>query len=93
VRQLNTTVVVRNGQTIVIGGMPADTVTKEGAAARGDLYHGHTFRNASDRTEKKQLFIFLTPTIFDQAGNRIYREEQKMRDWPKVPSKLPPDWK
>jgi hypothetical protein len=94
VRQLNTTVIVRNGQTIVIGGMPADFITKEGMAARGDLYEpGHTFRKSSDCTEKKQLFIFLTPTIFDQAGNRIQRGEEKMRDWPKVPSKLPPDWK
>jgi len=85
VRQLTTSALVWDGQTIVLGGFISEMVTPQP--------DGSEIRKPDSKVEKKQLFIFITPTIIDSAGNRVHHDEDKLRDWPTAPSKLPEDWK
>ena len=42
----------------------------------GDLpFVGKFFRSESSQTRKKNLIIFVTPTIIDPAGNRAHLDE------------------
>lgn len=65
-RRANTTVSVQNGQTIIIGGLIG---TQEDRRVKkvpflGDIpYLGAAFRSTKITKEKKELLIFLTPTI------------------------------
>jgi len=36
---------------------------------------GRLFRSESNQTQKKNLVIFVTPTIIDPAGNRVHTDE------------------
>jgi general secretion pathway protein D len=79
VRQVTTTAVVWDGQTIVLGGLISDNVTrvKDKVPILGDIpLVGKLFRNESSQTQKKNLVIFVTPTIIDPAGNRLHTEEE-----------------
>jgi len=79
VRQVTTTAVVWDGQTIVLGGLLSDNVTKikDKVPILGDLpFLGKLFRSESSETKKKNLVIFVTPTIIDPAGNRLHTEEE-----------------
>ena len=43
----------------------------------GDLpFLGRFFRSESSQTKKKNLVIFVTPTIIDPAGNRLHLDEE-----------------
>ena len=45
---------------------------KDKVPVLGDIpFVGRLFRSESNFTEKKNLAIFVTPTIIDPAGNRI----------------------
>jgi len=79
VRQVATSVNVWDGQTIVIGGLLAETVTKvkDKVPVLGDLpWVGRMFRSESLNSLKRNLLIFVTPTIIDPAGNRLHSEEE-----------------
>jgi general secretion pathway protein D len=79
VRQVTTTVVVWDGQTVVLGGLIAENVTKlkDKVPVLGDLpVFGRLFRSESSQTKKKNLMIFVTPTIIDPAGNREHSEDE-----------------
>ena len=58
--------------------MISDEVTKikDKVPVIGDLpFIGKFFRSESSQTRKKNLIIFVTPTIIDPAGNRAHRDE------------------
>jgi general secretion pathway protein D len=79
VRQVTTTVVVWDGQTVVLGGLIAENVTKlkDKVPVLGDVpIVGRLFRSESSQTQKKNLMIFVTPTILDPAGNRLHSEDE-----------------
>ncbi len=79
VRQVTTTCVVWDGQTIVLGGLITEntTKTKDKVPVLGDLpLFGKLFRSESNSREKKNLLIFVTPTIIDPAGNRVHSEDE-----------------
>jgi general secretion pathway protein D len=79
VRQVTTTVVVWDGQTVVLGGLIAENVIKlkDKVPILGDLpLFGRLFRSESSQTKKKNLMIFVTPTIIDPAGNRQHSEDE-----------------
>jgi len=89
VRQVTSTVNVWDGQTVVLGGLVSDTTTKfkDKVPVIGDLpYLGRLFRSEGTRTEKKNLLIFVTPTLIDPAGNRLHAEE----DLPFAATSIPP---
>ncbi|MGD8111277.1 type II secretion system secretin GspD [Vibrio sp. TRT 21S02] len=65
-RQLNTSVMVEDGQMIVLGGL-IDEQTKESESKvplLGDIpVLGHLFKSTSTQTSKKNLMVFIKPTI------------------------------
>jgi general secretion pathway protein D len=88
-RQVVTTAIVWDGQTVVLGGLITENVTKtkDKVPVLGDLpVAGRLFRSESSQTRKKNLLIFVTPTIIDPAGNRVHSDE----DLPFAQSSIPP---
>jgi type II secretory pathway component GspD/PulD (secretin) len=78
VRQITTSCIVWDGQTVVLGGLLSENIqkTKDKVPVLGDLpLLGRFFRSESSKTQKKNLIIFVTPTIIDPAGNRVHTDE------------------
>ena len=78
-RQVVTSAVVWDGQTVVLGGLIAEKVTKikDKVPFLGDLpIAGRLFRSESSQSQKKNLLMFVTPTIIDPAGNRMHSDEE-----------------
>jgi type II secretory pathway component GspD/PulD (secretin) len=91
-RQVVTSVVVWDGQTVVLGGLISENVTKykDKIPVLGDLpLVGRLFRSESNSTKKKNLLIFVTPTIIDPAGNRVHAEEELPFAQNAIPSQVP----
>ncbi len=64
---------------MVLGGLISENVTKakDKIPVLGDLpFAGRLFRSESSMSKKKNLLIFVTPTIIDPAGNRVHSEEE-----------------
>ncbi|MGC3959314.1 MAG: hypothetical protein QM813_15640 [Verrucomicrobiota bacterium] len=79
VRQLTTCCSVWDGQTIVLGGLISDSVTKQKdkVPVLADLpFVGKLFTSESSQTQKKNLVIFVTPRIIDPAGNPAHTDEE-----------------
>lgn len=69
-RKIETTVLVDNGETVVLGGVFERTKTKnvEQVPFFGDLpYVGVLFRKNEQRDENKELLIFVTPKILKDS--------------------------
>lgn len=67
-RQVQTRVLVENGQTIVLGGVHEENKIKSGSKVPvlGDLpVVGQAFRNTKKTDSKRELLIFVTPKIVD----------------------------
>ncbi len=65
-RQINTTILADSGQTIVIGGLLDDQVTESVSKVPllGDIpWIGHLFKSTSTSTKKRNLMVFIKPTI------------------------------
>ena len=78
VRQVTTTSIVWDGQTIALGGLLSEDVTKvkDKVPVLGDIpFLGRFFRSEASQSEKKNLIIFVTPTIIDPAGNRMHSDD------------------
>jgi type IV pilus assembly protein PilQ len=68
--QLQTNIVVKDGETIVIGGLFRDvvTTTRQQVPLLGDLpLVGALFRGTTDSTQREEVIILLTPHIIDGA--------------------------
>jgi general secretion pathway protein D len=79
VRQVTTSAIVWDGQTIVLGGLISENVArvKDKIPVLGDLpLIGRLFRSESNVSQKKNLVIFVTPTILDPAGNRVHTDDE-----------------
>ncbi len=67
-RELNTTVLVANGDTVVLGGIFQDESksNEDKVPWLGDIPGlGYLFRSRSNATKKRELLIFVTPTIVE----------------------------
>jgi len=67
-----------DGQTLVFGGvMTQDAVhMKDNVPFLGDLpFVGRLFVSNSTHTQRKNVIIFLTPTLIDSFGHRIHSED------------------
>jgi general secretion pathway protein D len=74
VRQVVTSATVWDGQTVVLGGLISEDVKKQKdkVPGLGDLpLVGRLFRSENSLTAKRNLMIFVTPTIIDPAGKRV----------------------
>ena len=79
-RQTNTTVVVKDGYTVVIGGIIRDDQVKNVSSVPffGDLpILGALFRSETVRSEKVNLLIFLTPHVI--SNSQQLQEEARDR--------------
>lgn len=86
-RSTETTVVVKDGQTIVIGGL-IDRST-EGTTYRvpclADIpVIGAAFRSASETKERTNLYVFLTPHIIEQPGEAKGITEEKKEEMDRI---------
>ena len=87
----STVAVVRDGQTLVVGGLePADfRSTPDDANELQDLpVVGRLFRDQSADT-RGQLLLFITPTIIDPAGNRVHGSDRLPFDSDTIPDQRP----
>jgi general secretion pathway protein D len=78
-RQVTTSAVVWDGQTIVLGGQITESnqSIKDKVPMLGDMpLFGRFFRSESSTISRKRLYVFVTPTIIDPAGNRMHSEEE-----------------
>lgn len=69
-QRIQTQVLVENGQTVVLGGIYQQQIINSVAKVPllGDIpYLGNLFRNTSERNEKKELLIFVTPKIINES--------------------------
>jgi general secretion pathway protein D len=88
-RYVTTSCIVWDGQTIAIGGLIAEDIRKikDKVPVLGDLpILGRFFRSESNSSSKKNLYIFVTPTIIDPAGNRVHNDD----DLPFAKNAIPP---
>jgi general secretion pathway protein D len=72
---VTTSAIVWDGQTVVLGGLITENVVKikDKIPVLGDLpILGRAFRSESSASTKKNLMIFVTPTIIDPAGNPMH---------------------
>lgn len=78
-RQVTTSVTVWDSQTVVLGGLMTDTVTKikDKVPMLGDLpLVGRLFQSQSASKTKKNLMIFVTATIINPDGTRYHSDEE-----------------
>jgi general secretion pathway protein D len=84
-REAKTTVVIRDGHTVVIGGLIDETLsqTMYKTPCLGNVpFFGWLFKSKLDQSDRTNLFIFITPHIVENPleANVIYREKQKNID-------------
>jgi general secretion pathway protein D len=91
VRSVSTSISIYNGATVVMGGM----ITEERVATfdkipfLGDLpYIGRLFQSKGERTEKRNLLIFVTARLVDPAG-RVVRTAGEETLFTGLPEALP----
>jgi Flp pilus assembly secretin CpaC/tetratricopeptide (TPR) repeat protein len=90
-RQLVTSCNVWDGQTVVLGGLLAEDVQKikDKVPVLGDLpLVGRLFRSESSTTRKKNLVIFVTPTIIDPSGNPVHTPDRMPYDPNTIPQQV-----
>lgn len=92
IRQVVTSSIVWDGQTVVLGGLISEAVAKrkDKVPVLGDLpLVGRLFRSEAKSSSKKNLVIFVTPTIVDPAGNRVHDDDHLPYDPNKLPAQSP----
>ncbi len=81
-RTIDTTVIVHDGHTVVIGGLIGDITseTEYKVPCLGDIpVLGWMFKAVTDSSEKTNLYVFLTPRVVKspQEANVIYEGKKK----------------
>ena len=84
-RTVDTTVIVRDNQTIVIGGLIEDVTTdnQTKVPALGDVpILGWFFRDSSETRERTNLYVFLTPRVIKNPAeaDKVLKEKQDQMD-------------
>jgi general secretion pathway protein D len=84
-REAKTTVVIRDGHTVVIGGLIDETLTQTTyqTPCLGNVpLFGWLFKSKLDKSDRTNLFIFITPHIVENPleANVIYQEKRKNID-------------
>ncbi|MEM4732418.1 MAG: type II secretion system secretin GspD [Desulfurococcaceae archaeon] len=84
-RQVNSDVVVENGQTIIIGGLVSTRSIKSQEGIPGLMnvpLFGRLFRRDTQTEDKVSLFIFITPYVIESPEelSKITEEHQKLAE-------------
>jgi len=86
-RTIETTVVVNDGNTLVIGGLIDDQFSKDEARVPclGDIpYFGWLFKSLSEGSEKSNLYFFLTPHVIKSHNEIKEINDQKRKEMDKL---------
>src|SRR5581483_9860894 len=78
-RQVITSVIIWDTQTVAIGGLMSDSITstKDKVPVLGDMpFLGTLFRSESTLKQKKNLMIFVTATIVNPDGTRFHADDE-----------------
>ncbi|MBM4155798.1 MAG: hypothetical protein FJ221_12335 [Lentisphaerae bacterium] len=78
-RNVTTSIVLWDGQTVVMGGLIRDQATSidDKIPLLGDLpLLGHLFRSKGENSQKQNLVIFVTARLVDPAGNPIHAQKK-----------------
>ena len=73
-RSLTTSMLIYNGATVVMGGMITETRVDvdDKVPLLGDIpFLGHLFRSKYEKSEKRNLLIFVTARLVDPAGRAL----------------------
>ncbi len=95
-REAETGGLVRNGQTVVIGGLidEATDVVESGVPLLKDIpILGYLFKSRSTRRVRTELAIFVTPHVIltdEDAAAELRRIEQRLQNGPARTDTLPP---
>ena len=76
-RTLTTSVVIWDGQTVVLGGLIKEQTEKidDKVPFLGDIpFVGRLFRSKVTSRSKRNLLIFVTANLIDPAGNKIHKQ-------------------
>ena len=76
-RNVTTSIVIWDGQTVVMGGLIREELTtiKDKVPVLGDIpVLGRLFRSEGEYSRKRNLLIFVTARLVDPAGRAIHRE-------------------
>ena len=76
-RNVTTSIVIWDGQTVVMGGLIREELTtiKDKVPVLGDIpVLGRLFRSEGEYSRKRNLLIFVTARLVDPAGRPIHRE-------------------
>ena len=79
-QEINTQVFAKDGETIVLGGVFHDTITKgvDKVPLLGDIPGiKHLFSKESERHQKRELVIFVTPHILKQGERMEMAKKEK----------------
>ncbi len=82
-RSANTSIIVKDRQTVVVGGLIRDNITKgeKKVPFLGDIpILGWLFKVQTKRTEKTNLLIFLTPYIVKESTETAQIRENKSQE-------------
>ncbi len=80
-RQIETSIIVEDSNTVVIGGLIDETITKTQTKVPclGNIpFLGYAFKNESEGEDKTNLFVFLTPKVVQSPleAKQIYDEKK-----------------
>jgi type II secretory pathway component GspD/PulD (secretin) len=77
-RNLSTSVIVKNGETVVLGGLIKETNTnvKSKVPILGDIpILGRLFKKSTDSKERRNLLIFVTASVMEEKQNKVASAE------------------
>ncbi|MBU0679779.1 MAG: hypothetical protein KJ626_16885 [Verrucomicrobia bacterium] len=78
-RNVTTSIVIWDGQTVVMGGLMRETVVTvdDKIPILGDIpLLGRLFRTEGEKSEKSNLLIFVTARLVDPAGHPIHKTDE-----------------
>jgi general secretion pathway protein D len=79
VREVVTSVNLWDGQTVLLGGLISENISKlkDKVPVLGDLpLLGRFFKSEYSYSQKANLMVFVTASIIDPAGNRVHTDEE-----------------
>ncbi len=84
-RTIDTTVIVKDNHTVVIGGLIDDSFAnlEYKVPCLGDIpVLGWAFKSMSKSSEKTNLFVFLTPHVIKNSGeaDKVYKKKKDQID-------------
>jgi type II secretory pathway component GspD/PulD (secretin) len=86
-RRIATTLHVKSGQTVVIGGLISEEDSKQraGIPLLMDIpYAGYLFSHESIKKDRRKLVIFITATLVDPSGAKLLEETKYLQDMARV---------